>query len=205
MLDGIAAVFARMRVPLGFIVAAAVLWLSQPTPGSLAIGAVVAAIGEALRIWAAGHLDKGREVTQSGPYRMTRHPLYAGSAIIAVGLAIASARGVVAALIAAYVAIAIGSAVRHEEASMRAAFGDEDRGLCRVASDAGRASVQLRAGDEDQQGVQSRRGPCCGRRDSCGEGCLRAVGWSRAVMYNMVFGRDGDSARNEPARAEVRE
>ena len=125
MLDGIAAVFARVRVPLGFLSAAAVIWLSQPTSTSLAIGALVAAIGEALRIWAAGHLDKGREVTQSGPYRMTRHPLYAGSAIIAVGLAIASARGVVAALIAAYVAIAIGSAVRHEEASMRAAFGDE--------------------------------------------------------------------------------
>ena len=125
MLDGIAAVFARVRVPLGFLSAAAVIWLSRPTAKSLAIGALVAAIGEALRIWAAGHLDKGREVTQSGPYRMTRHPLYAGSAIIAVGLAIASARGVVAALIAAYVAIAIGSAVRHEEASMRAAFGDE--------------------------------------------------------------------------------
>jgi Putative protein-S-isoprenylcysteine methyltransferase len=125
MLDGIAAVFARLRVPLGFLSAAAVIWLSQPTAKSLAIGALVAAIGEVLRIWAAGHLDKGREVTQSGPYRMTRHPLYAGSAIIAVGLAIASARGVVAALIATYVAIAIGSAVRHEEASMRAAFGDE--------------------------------------------------------------------------------
>jgi len=125
MLDAIAAVFARVRVPLGFLSAAAVIWLSRPTAKSLAIGALVAAIGEALRIWAAGHLDKGREVTQSGPYRMTRHPLYAGSAIIAAGLAIASARGVVAALIAAYVAIAIGSAVRHEEASMRAAFGDE--------------------------------------------------------------------------------
>ena len=125
MLDGIAAVFARLRVPLGFLSAAAVIWLSRPIAKSLAIGALVAAIGEVLRIWAAGHLDKGREVTQSGPYRMTRHPLYAGSAIIAVGLAIASARGVVAALIAAYVAIAIGSAVRHEEASMRAAFGDE--------------------------------------------------------------------------------
>jgi protein-S-isoprenylcysteine O-methyltransferase Ste14 len=125
MLDGIAAAFARLRVPLGFLSAAAVIWLSQPTPRSLAMGALVAAIGEALRIWAAGHLDKGREVTQSGPYRMTRHPLYAGSAIIAAGLAIASARGAVAALIGAYVAIAIGAAIRHEEASMRAAFGDE--------------------------------------------------------------------------------
>ncbi len=151
MLDGIAAVFARMRVPLGFLVAAAVIWLSQPTPRSLAIGALVAAIGEALRIWAAGHLDKGREVTQSGPYRMTRHPLYAGSAIIAVGLAIASARGAVAALIAAYVAIAIGSAVRHEEAEHARGVRRRVRGLRRVAGDAGRAAVQLRAGDEDQQ------------------------------------------------------
>ena len=38
--------------------------------------------GEALRIWAAGHLEKGREVTASGPYRWTRHPLYLGSTII---------------------------------------------------------------------------------------------------------------------------
>lgn len=124
MLDRVDATFARLRVPLGFFAAVAVIWLSKPTPRSLAMGALVAAIGEALRIWAAGHLDKGREVTQSGPYGMIRHPLYAGSAIIAAGLAIASARGVAASLIAAYVAIAIGSAIRHEEASMRAAFGD---------------------------------------------------------------------------------
>ena len=32
-------------------------------------GAVVALVGEALRIWAAGHLEKSREVTRSGPYR----------------------------------------------------------------------------------------------------------------------------------------
>ena len=32
----------------------------------------VAALGEALRIWAAGHLNKSREVTSSGPYRGSR-------------------------------------------------------------------------------------------------------------------------------------
>ena len=68
------------------------LWLARPTSRSLAIGGAMALVGEALRIWAAGHLEKGREVTRSGPYRLTRHPLYLGSAIIGVGVAIAAAR-----------------------------------------------------------------------------------------------------------------
>jgi protein-S-isoprenylcysteine O-methyltransferase Ste14 len=124
MSETFAAAVARARVPLGFVCAAAVLWLSTPTGRSLTIGAVVAAIGEGIRIWAAGHLEKGREVTQSGPYRLTRHPLYLGSAIIGAGAAIASARVSVAIIIAAYMAVALGAAIRHEEASMRAAFGE---------------------------------------------------------------------------------
>jgi len=78
-----------------------------------------------MRIWASGHLEKGREVTQSGPYRLTRHPLYAGSAIIALGATVASARVSAMVLIAVYMAATIVSAIRHEEASMRARFGDQ--------------------------------------------------------------------------------
>lgn len=115
---------ARWRVSLGFLSAAAVLYLARPTPRSLATGGLIALVGEAIRFWAAGHLEKGREVTQSGPYRITRHPLYAGSAIIALGAAVASARLSAALIIAAYMAATIVSTIRHEEASMRAAFGD---------------------------------------------------------------------------------
>lgn len=114
-----------MRVPLGFLCAGAVLWLARPTPHSLVIGGVIAVSGEIVRIWAAGHLEKGREVTQSGPYRITRHPLYIGSGIIAVGAALASARVSAMVVIAAYMATTLASAVRHEEAGMRAAFGDD--------------------------------------------------------------------------------
>jgi uncharacterized membrane protein len=116
---------ARWRVPLGFICAAAFLYLARPTPRSLAVGGAVAVLGEMMRIWASGHLEKGREVTQSGPYRLTRHPLYVGSAIIAIGAAVASARGSAMALIALYMAATIVAAIRHEEASMRAQFGDQ--------------------------------------------------------------------------------
>lgn len=123
--DGIAIALARWRVPLGFFCAGAVLYLARPTPRSLAIGGAIALAGEAIRIWAAGHLEKGREVTRSGPYRLTRHPLYVGSAVIALGAAIASARASAMVLVAAYMAATIVSAIRHEEASMRAAFGDQ--------------------------------------------------------------------------------
>ena len=113
-----------MRVPLGFVCMCAILWLARPTLRSLAIGGAIAAAGEVFRIWAAGHLEKGREVTQSGPYRITRHPLYVGSAIIALGAALASARVSAAILIGIYMVVTIVAAVLHEEANMRAAFGD---------------------------------------------------------------------------------
>ena len=121
----LAEVLARWRVTAGFLCGVAVLWLAQPTRQSLLIGGIVAAAGELIRIWAAGHLEKGREVTRSGPYRLTRHPLYLGSAVVAIGAAIASARWVVAVIIGVYMTATIVAAIRHEEAGMRAAFGDQ--------------------------------------------------------------------------------
>jgi len=114
---------ARLRVTIGFVSSIFVLWLAHPTARSLAIGAVVAAIGEAVRVWAAGHLEKGREVTRSGPYGLTRHPLYLGSSLIGIGLAIASASLVVAVLVLAYLAITLTAAIRTEEAHLTDKFG----------------------------------------------------------------------------------
>jgi protein-S-isoprenylcysteine O-methyltransferase Ste14 len=115
---------ARRRVQLGFLCAVLVLWLAEPTGASLVWGVVVAAGGEALRVWAAGHLTKAREVTMSGPYRWMAHPLYVGSAIMGAGLAIASARATAAFVIAAYLGATILAAVMSEEAFLRARFGD---------------------------------------------------------------------------------
>lgn len=121
----VAALLARSRVPLGFALGAAVLVLATPTSRSLWLGGAVALLGESIRIWAAGHLEKGREVTRSGPYRLTRHPLYLGSAIIGAGVAIASARTSAAIIVVVYLAGTITAAIRHEEAGMRARFGDQ--------------------------------------------------------------------------------
>ena len=114
---------ARLRVPLGFLFGAIVLWIAQPTPRSMAIGAAIAIAGEVIRFWAAGHLEKGREVTSSGPYAFTRHPLYLGSTIIGIGLAVGAASAIVALIVAAYLVVTLTAAIRTEEAHLTEKFG----------------------------------------------------------------------------------
>jgi protein-S-isoprenylcysteine O-methyltransferase Ste14 len=114
---------ARLRVTLGFVFAGVALVLARPTPLSLAAGTTVAVLGEAFRVWAAGHLDKGREVTTTGPYAFTRHPLYVGSTLIGVGLAVAAASVPVAVLVVGYLAVTLTAAIRTEEAHLTEKFG----------------------------------------------------------------------------------
>jgi len=139
---------ARWRVTLGFVFAAIVLWLAEPTRTSLLWGALVAGGGELIRIWAAGHVEKSREVTRSGPYQFTRHPLYLGSSIIGIGIAVASASWLVAAIVLGYLAITIAAAIRAEEAHLREKFGSEyDAYAARVAPPMIRSFSMTRALD----------------------------------------------------------
>jgi protein-S-isoprenylcysteine O-methyltransferase Ste14 len=121
---GWAAFLARRRVALGFLTGVAALLLSSPTWASWRAGLLIAIAGEAVRVWAAGHLEKSREVTSSGPYRFTRHPLYVGSTLMAVGVVVASRSAVVAGLAAVYMGTTIAVAVRTEEAFLRQTFGE---------------------------------------------------------------------------------
>jgi protein-S-isoprenylcysteine O-methyltransferase Ste14 len=116
---------ARLRVALGFVFGVLVFILAQPTGRSLAIGMTIAACGEAFRIWASGHLNKAREVTTSGPYRWFAHPLYLGSSVMGIGLAIACANVTVAVLIAVYLVTTLTAAIKSEEAYLRQAFGEQ--------------------------------------------------------------------------------
>ena len=124
MRESMVAFLARKRVALGFVVAIVAGVLSHPTWTTWKIGLAIAAAGEAMRIWAAGHLEKSREVTRSGPYRWTRHPLYAGSTVIALGIVLASRSLVVAVVATTYMIATLSAAIRREEAFLASAFGD---------------------------------------------------------------------------------
>src|SRR4051812_1679262 len=80
----------RIRVPLGFIFAAAYFWFARPTCPALAIGVVISALGLGLRAFASGYVKKAQELATTGPYAYTRNPLYLGSMVIAAGFAVAA-------------------------------------------------------------------------------------------------------------------
>jgi protein-S-isoprenylcysteine O-methyltransferase Ste14 len=123
--EALVAALARLRVALGWVFGVLVMVLAQPTLRSMAIGMSIAAVGEAVRIWAAGHLNKAREVTSSGPYRFVGHPLYLGSSVMGLGLAVACNSVLVAILIALYLTTTITAAIKSEEAFLRRHFGEQ--------------------------------------------------------------------------------
>jgi len=116
----------RIRVPLGFLLAIAYIWLAHPSWLSILIGAVVAFSGVAIRAAASGHVKKNQELTKTGPYAYTRNPLYLGSIVIAAGFAIAALNPwIVVILVVMFLAIYI-PVIRSEEEFLRSTFPDFD-------------------------------------------------------------------------------
>ncbi len=113
---------ARLRVPGGFVVVAAFAYFSRPTVVSLAAGLPVAALGLALRAWAAGHLAKNEHLATSGPYAHMRNPLYVGTLIVAAGLAFASASWALGAVFAAVFGAIYLPVIELEEQHLRKLF-----------------------------------------------------------------------------------
>lgn len=80
----------RLRLIALFAVIVGLVWIARPVTWLVLVGAAVAAVGEWVRWWAAGHLLKTKELVISGPYRYTRNPLYLGRFLILTGLCIAA-------------------------------------------------------------------------------------------------------------------
>jgi protein-S-isoprenylcysteine O-methyltransferase Ste14 len=113
---------AKLRVPGGFLMVAAFLWLASPTWTALAIGLPISTLGLALRAWAAGHLEKNRTLAESGPYAYVRNPLYIGTLAVAAGFVIASRRWELGLLFAAVFLLIYLPVVELEEQHLRSLF-----------------------------------------------------------------------------------
>ena len=64
------------------------IYCSAPTPVSVALGLIPIALGQSLRVWAAGHLVKNKRLTTTGPYAYAKNPLYLGAITIVMGFCI---------------------------------------------------------------------------------------------------------------------
>jgi len=120
----------RLRVPLGFVIAAAVLYLARPTGSLLLIGLPIALCGAVLRALAAGVIRKDAMLTTSGPYAWTRNPLYLGSFLLGLGFAVMSGNWIAAALIILPSFIVYPNVIRNEEAHLARLFPEQFREYC---------------------------------------------------------------------------
>jgi len=113
---------ARFRVPSGFLLLAAFIWLAAPSATSLAWGLPLSIMGLAIRAWAAGHLEKNMTLAESGPYAWVRNPLYLGTLLVAIGLVIGSRRWLLAVLFGAVFLLIYLPAIELEEQHLRTLF-----------------------------------------------------------------------------------
>ena len=116
---------SRYRVPAGWAVGVLVVALARPTPASLVLGLPLAVLGEAVRIWASGHIEKTRRLATGGPYAHSRNPLYVGSLLMALGVAVACASPWVVLAVAAYFLAFYPSVMREERGFLARTFPDE--------------------------------------------------------------------------------
>jgi protein-S-isoprenylcysteine O-methyltransferase Ste14 len=75
------------RIPI-FILALLLVIFAKPDLPGMFVGIILILLGEGIRIWAAGHLQKNEVLTVTGPYAYVKNPLYIGSILITVGFCI---------------------------------------------------------------------------------------------------------------------
>ena len=92
----------------------------------------------------------------SGPYRWFAHPLYVGSSIMGVGLAVASGSVLVAVFVAVYLATTLTAAIRSEEAFLRRAFGEQYERYRRSSETGEIAAAGIAAGFQLAQALANR-------------------------------------------------
>jgi protein-S-isoprenylcysteine O-methyltransferase Ste14 len=122
----------RIRVPSGFVFTGVYFWLARPTLKSICLGAVIAAIGLLIRTLASGHVQKNEQLTMSGPYAYVRNPLYFGSIVLGVGLAVAGNNWWIAVcLMVMFLAVYL-PVIRAEESFLQARFPEYGEYVSRV-------------------------------------------------------------------------
>ena len=123
---------------LGLLVGGLLQWLRPvpiPGPGWLTwLGPPAVALGVALAIWARRRMSAAgtdpnpfratTAIVASGPYRVTRNPMYVAMAIAFVGIALWTRAAILLAMLVPVVLVLHFGIVRREEGYLEVKFGD---------------------------------------------------------------------------------
>jgi len=117
----------RVTIIVGLLLGLSALEINV-TPLVAVIGAagfVIAALGQAWRIYAAGVIYKNKRLATTGAYSLVRHPLYFGNFLILAGFTLACANWIVVAVVAFFLLFYYPAAIRYEDRKLQELFGDE--------------------------------------------------------------------------------
>jgi len=124
--------FKKMRLLLAWGSIPILLYCSHMNARSFQWGTVLVLIGELIRFWALGFVEKkGKKLALSGPYAFVRNPLYVGNFFLGLGVAVIVWNWIVLVLfLAGFFGIYTGT-IRGEEKHLREMFGKPYEDYCK--------------------------------------------------------------------------
>ncbi len=122
--DSLSRIVSNNRVTLSFVGGVVFLYFATPTLTSILAGIPFIIIGEFIRTWSSGYIRKNEVLAQSGPYAMTRNPLYLGSFLISTGFSIMADRILLISLFLAAFLFIYSVTIQKEEKLLLKKFGD---------------------------------------------------------------------------------
>ncbi|MEK7275186.1 MAG: isoprenylcysteine carboxylmethyltransferase family protein [Candidatus Desantisbacteria bacterium] len=89
------------------------------------VGLLLVAAGVSLRSWAAGSIYKNDSMATTGPYCLTRHPLYIGSLLMAIGFCVIIGDNINVWVVLGIAFMIYFPTIRKEERFLAQKFGEE--------------------------------------------------------------------------------
>jgi len=122
----------KLRVLLAWIGAPLLIYFSRMTDFSYRWGAVLMILGELIRIWSLGFMEKKEaKLATSGPYAFVRNPLYIGNFFLGLGVIVITANWIMTLVfLIGFFAIYLGT-IRHEEEALRKLLGKPYEEYCK--------------------------------------------------------------------------
>ena len=115
----------RQFVTIAYVMLLSLVGRPSRVPMLYWAGVALVFAGEAIRMWASGHVRKDRVLATAGPYAYVRHPLYVGNNMIVVGFCLVSGLWWSFPLWLVLALVFFPQAIAHEDAQLHRQFGLE--------------------------------------------------------------------------------
>lgn len=124
--------FKKMRLLLAWGSIPILILCSNMSDRTFRWGIVLAVIGELIRFWALGFVEKkGKKLAMSGPYAFVRNPLYVGNFFLGLGVAVLVWNWIILVVfLVGFLGIYTGT-IRGEEKHLREMFGKPYEDYCK--------------------------------------------------------------------------